>query len=95
MTATDTRGRPIRRRHAGMPSVAPLIAELRRRLDARGMSQRQLAASSGVSEATISRILSGGTAAPSYVELSVLLLHLGIAPNEAAAILGLCSGAAS
>jgi hypothetical protein len=75
--------------------VAPLIAEMIRCFDARGMTQKQLAVASGVPEYTVSKILSGAARFPFYVELSMLLVHVGMTPNEAAALLGIWTDASS
>lgn len=85
----SSRMRQSERKLAQREVLLPLIRELSKRISRGGYSGQTLHEETGLPEYQIQRILSTAIAAPSWPELTALIVAAGMSPNEAARLVGL------
>lgn len=68
--------------------IKPLIDELMRLFTLSGKTRLQLAEESGLTNYQVGRILGDYLPAPTYLDITALLMALDLSPNEAAALVG-------
>jgi hypothetical protein len=87
-----TQKRQQERKLTQREQLFPLIRELATRVNTLGLRTEDLIERTGLPDYQISRILNASTGTPNWVEMTQVIVAVGLSPNEAAQLAGIYHG---